>query len=157
MARRWYAAERVEHSLAGRTRLLCPDDGVNGLFYFTVPQCRAADSTSATLTGSFGGPIYPPALGRTLALPTSPGCSSIPASAKAYVMNITALPGGEGLAYITAFPTGQSQPNASNLNAFQGQIVTNLAIVPAGPNGTVNIFPSGRTNVVVDVSGCLGR
>ncbi|MBI4904126.1 MAG: hypothetical protein HY820_10855 [Acidobacteria bacterium] len=58
---------------------------------------------------------------------------------------------------ITAYPTGQPQPNTSILNAFQGQTVTNSAIVPAGTNGSVNIYPYRQTHVIVEVSGYFGR
>ena len=59
--------------------------------------------------------------------------------------------------FLTAWPTGQSQPNASILNAFQGQTVTNAAIVPAGSNGSVNIYAFRATHVVVDIAGYFGR
>ncbi len=134
-----------------------PDDGVNGLLYFPVPQCRAADSTSSLLPSPFGGPICETRTSRSLAIPSSPACSSIPTNAKAFAVNVTALPNGAAMPFITAYPTGQDRPNASILNAFQGQIVTNSAIVPAGPNGSIDIYTYTRTHVVVEISGYFGR
>jgi serine protease len=59
--------------------------------------------------------------------------------------------------FLTAYPTGQVRPNASILNAFQGQIVSNAAIVPAGANGLIDIYAFRRTDVVVEVGGYFGR
>jgi len=123
-----------------------PDDGVNGLFYFPVTQCRAADSTA-----------YADDSTRTIAIPSAAGCSGIPTTAKGYALNITAIPGGSPMPFITAYPTGQPRPNASILNAFEGQTVTNSAIVPAGTAGAVDIYAFRRTNIIVEVSGYFGR
>ncbi|MBI4911016.1 MAG: hypothetical protein HY820_45825 [Acidobacteria bacterium] len=127
-----------------------PDDGVNGQFYFPVTQCRANDSTVS-------GGQYPDESTRTINIPASPGCTGIPTNARGYAINVTALPGGNPMPFLTAYPTGQTQPNASILNAFQGQIVSNAAIVPAGTGGSINIFAFRRTDVVVEVSGYFGR
>jgi hypothetical protein len=59
--------------------------------------------------------------------------------------------------FLTAYPTGQPRPNASILNAFQGQVVSNSALVPAGVNGAIDIFAFRRTHVVVEVSGYFAR
>ena len=67
------------------------------------------------------------------------------------------MPNGSPMPFITAYPTGQPQPNASILNAFDGQTVTNSAIIPAGTNGAVNVYAFERTHVVVEVSGYFGR
>lgn len=129
-----------------------PDNGT-GLLFFPVTQCRAADSRSAA--GPFGGPIYSfpfaPST-RTVPLPAS-SCVGIPSNAKAYALNVTAIPGGTPMPYLTAWPNGGLQPNASILNAFQGQTVTNSLILPAGTIGAVDVFAAARTHVVLDVGG----
>lgn len=130
-----------------------PDNGL-GLFYFPVTQCRISDSRNAV--GTYGGPAYQGGVTRTVPIAGS-SCPGIAASAQAFALNVTALPGGSPLPFITAWPTGQGRPNASILNAFQGQIVTNLAIVPAGQNGAIDLFPSATGNVVVEISGYFGR
>ena len=43
------------------------------------------------------------------------------------------------------------------LNAFEGQTVTNSAIVPAGTAGSVDVYAYQQTNVVIDLSGYFGR
>ncbi|MBI4905769.1 MAG: hypothetical protein HY820_19200 [Acidobacteria bacterium] len=126
------------------------DDGQRGLFYFPVKQCRASDST---LTG---GP-YADETSRTINIPTASGCSGIPATAQGYAINVTALPDGNPMPFLTAYPSGQPRPNASILNAFQGQVVTNAAIIPAGTGGAIDVFAFRRTGVVVEVSGYFGR
>jgi hypothetical protein len=127
-----------------------PDDGSMGLFYFPITQCRASDSTVS-------GGVYAANTARTVNIPAASGCSGIPPSAKGYAINVTALPSGNPLPFITAFPTGQPRPNASILNAFQGQTVSNSAIIPAGSNGAIDIYAFTRTDVVVEVSGYFGR
>ena len=62
-------------------------------------------------------------------------------------MNVTAVPPGP-LAYATVWPGGLTQPLVSTLNSFDGQVVPNAAIVPAGVNGTINIFASNTTDIV---------
>jgi hypothetical protein len=59
----------------------------------------------------------------------------------------------QALSFLTVFPTGQQLPNVSTLNAFQGQIVANAAIVPAGISGAISIFATDNTHVVVDING----
>ncbi len=82
----------------------------------------------------------------------SPGSCSIPASAQAYSLNFTAVPKGP-LSYLTTWPTGQAQPLASTLNASTGAVTANAAIVPAGTGGSVSVFSSDATDLVIDVDG----
>jgi hypothetical protein len=134
-----------------------PDDGVNGLYFYPLVQCRIADSTGTAYSGAFGEPIYNDETTRTLPIRSSPQCVSIPVSAKAYAVNVTAIPNGSPMPFLTAWPTGQPRPNASILNAFQGQTVSNSALIPAGVDGSIDIFAFRRTHVVVEVSGYFGR
>lgn len=129
-----------------------PDNG-QGLFYFPVTQCRALDTRGAA--GVFGGPAMGDESTRTL--PLSSSACAVPGSAKAIAANATVLPGGAAMPFLTMFATGEARPNASSLNAFNGQIATNSAIVPAGAGGSVNVFTYRATHVVVEVSGYFGR
>ena len=83
--------------------------------------------------------------------PIQSACN-IPATAKAYSVNLTAVPRGV-LWYLAAWPTGQPQPLASTLNDPTATVVANAAIVPAGTNGNVSIYSSAATDVVIDVNG----
>jgi LPXTG-site transpeptidase (sortase) family protein len=81
------------------------------------------------------------------------GASGIPAGIVAVVVNVTATD-TSGAGYVTAFPTGSARPTTSVLNAeAPGQTVANLTTVPVGADGSVSIFASMATDVVVDVFG----
>lgn len=129
-------------------------DNGTGLFYFPVTQCRISDSRNGN--GSFGGPIMQGGVVRTVPISAS-SCTGIAPTAKAYALNVTALQNGSAMPFITAWPTGQPQPNASILNAFQGQTVSNSAIIPAGTSGAIDVVPLTTTHVVLEVSSYFGR
>ena len=64
-----------------------------------------------------------------------------PATAQAYVFNATVVPAG-ALGYLTLWPDGADQPLVSTLNALDGSITTNMAIVPS-TNGKVDALCVG--------------
>ncbi|WP_018972121.1 hypothetical protein [Rudaea cellulosilytica] len=83
------------------------------------------------------------------------GRGGVPANAAAVVLNVTAV-SPSAVGYITAWPSGFSRPNASNLNVAPGQTRPNLVISAIGSNGKVSLFNSaGTTDIVVDVLGWL--
>jgi hypothetical protein len=134
-----------------------PDDGKTGLSYYPVTQCTAANSADQLYSGAFGGPPYPGGA-RSIAVPASPFCGPIPSSAKGYAVNLTANPHGNVLGFVTLLPTGAPVPTASMLNDFQKQVVTNSAIVPAGPNGSIDVFTNGGpADIQVMISGYFFR
>jgi hypothetical protein len=57
------------------------------------------------------------------------------------------------LDYLSIWPTGEVQPGVSTLNALDGQIVANAALVPAGTSGGVNVYVTNLTQVIVDTNG----
>jgi len=134
-----------------------PDNGTTGLFYFPLTQCRVSNSNDGTYTGNFGPPIYNDTTTRTIPIATSPRCSGSPANAKAYALNATVIPNGSPMPFLTIFPTGQPQPNASVINAFEGQTVSSGFIVPAGTNGSIDVYAFRRTHVVIEIAGYFGR
>jgi hypothetical protein len=93
--------------------------------------------------------------GTTRTVPIPQSACGIPGNASAYSLNITVVPQGQ-LGYLTVWPAGSSQPLVSTLNSFDGAIVANAAIVPAGTNGSINIFVTNRTDVIVDINGYFG-
>lgn len=116
-----------------------------------VTPCRVADTRPGEgKTGSFG----PPALeaGTTRKLPIASGACGIPSTAKAYSLNFTVVPQGP-LSFLSAWPGGESQPVVSTLNSFDGKVTANAAIVPAGPDGSINVYATGRTDLIVDING----
>ncbi|MDQ6676879.1 MAG: hypothetical protein M3Z09_06245 [Acidobacteriota bacterium] len=118
------------------------------LAYYPVPPCRISDTRSPN--GPFGGPFVAGQTARTIPMRSS-SCS-LPATAQAYSVNFTAVPHGP-LGFLTASPTGQSRPLASTLNASNGVVTANAAIVPAGINGSFDIFATNDTDLVVDITG----
>ena len=74
----------------------------------------------------------------------------MPVSATSYVLNATVVPAG-ALGYLTLWPDGQLQPLASTLNALDGAITSNMAIVPT-LNGTIDAYAAGLTELVLDIS-----
>jgi hypothetical protein len=57
------------------------------------------------------------------------------------------------LGFVTAWPTGQTQPVAASLNDTTGTVAANAAIVPAGANGSIDVFASNNTDLVIDING----
>ena len=129
-----------------------PPVGSTALVFVAMTPCRIVDTrTSAGFTGAFGAPHLNGGASRTFPIPTSTTCS-IPSLAKAYSFNVTVVPPGP-LGFLTMYPAGQSLPLAATLNALQGQVVANAAIVPAGTSGSVNVFASNNTELVIDING----
>ena len=121
------------------------------LAFYPLPPCRVADTRHS---------IYPPGLGppyltghqeRDFPILNATSCN-IPPSAEAYSLNFSVVPHG-GLGYLTVWPTGQSQPLVSTLNDLPGTIIANAAIVPAGTDGEVSVYPSSDTDLVIDING----
>jgi hypothetical protein len=133
-----------------------PDNGT-GLYYYPVTQCRVSNTSDAAFTGSFGAPVFANQSTRTIPIPASTRCAGVPTSAKAYALNATVLPNGNSMPFLTLWPTAQAQPNASVINAFEGQTVSSGFIVPAGANGSVDVFAFRQTHVVLEIAGYFGR
>src|SRR5262249_29903464 len=84
--------------------------GAGGLNFYTATPCRVVDTRN--VNGSLGGPIMAAGTTRTFPLPS--GACGLPVTAGAYSLNVTVVPSGF-LGYLTAWPTGQSQPSVSTL------------------------------------------
>jgi hypothetical protein len=115
--------------------------GTGGLSLYAAAPCRVIDTRK--LGPSFGGTLNPPVD------VVDSGCGS-PATAQAYVVNATVVPQGS-LGYLTLWPDGQSKPLVSTLNALDGSITNNMAIVPT-TNGKIDAYASGITQLILDIS-----
>ncbi len=122
--------------------------GGSQLRFVPVVPCRIGDTRIAG--GVFGAPSFAAQQTRDVPIPSS--VCGIPASARAYSLNVTVVP-IEPLAFLTAWPSGQNRPDVSTLNSFHGGVVANAAIVPAGANGSISIYATNRTDVIVDING----
>ena len=84
------------------------------------------------------------------------GKGGVPTTAKAVVMNVTVVtPSSAG--YVSAFPSDQSAPTASNINFVAGQTVANQVIVPIGADGRVTLYQVGKgsADLLADVAGYI--
>jgi hypothetical protein len=131
-----------------------PSGHVGALQFYPVNPCRIADTrTTQGKVGAFGPPTIAGGTVRTLPVPLS-GCPA-PVWAGAYDLNITALPSGY-LGWVTVWPAGQPEPVASTLNSLTGTAVANMAVVPTGTGGGIDVFASNTTDILVDLNGYFG-
>jgi YVTN family beta-propeller protein len=112
--------------------------GTGGLSLYPMAPCRVLDTRQAG--GAFSG---------TLPVEVESSPCGLPSAAQGYVMNATVIPSG-ALGYLTLWPDGQPQPVVSTLNAIDGAITSNMAIVPT-TNGSVDAFASAMTQLILDI------
>jgi hypothetical protein len=115
--------------------------GAGGLSLHPAAPCRVIDTRSVGSGQPFMGEL-------TVDVINSP-CGP-PANAQAYVLNATVVPPG-GLGYLTLWPDGAPQPVVSTLNAIDGAITSNMAIVPT-TNGSIDAYASALTQMILDIS-----
>ncbi len=120
---------------------------VGSLTFYPVSPCRVWDTRP-----QYGG--HGPIPGGMTTDHTIAGSCNVPATAKVYSLNVTALPAGR-LSYLTVFPANASgtPPAVSTLNDTTGTVVANAAIVAAGVGGDVAVYPTNDTNVIIDING----
>jgi hypothetical protein len=113
--------------------------GSGGLSLYTLTPCRVLDTrlSSGLLTGA-------------LNVNVTGGSCVVPAAAKAFVLNATVVPSG-ALGYLSLWAAGQTQPVVSTLNATDGVITSNMAIVPSG-SGSISAFAPNPTQLILDIS-----
>ncbi len=121
------------------------------LAFYPLTPCRVADTRNPI--GDLGGPYLTGGVPRDFPVLES-GCSGLPTdgSAKGYSLNFTVVPHGP-LGYLTVWPTGQSQPLVSTLNAPTGATTANAAIVPEGNGGDVSTYALNDTDLIIDIDG----
>lgn len=113
-----------------------------GLSLFSLTPCRVLDTRNPPGSPTFNGTISVNVTGS--------GCGA-PTTAQAYVLNATVIPPGV-LGFITLWPNGATQPTVSTLNAVDGTVTSNMAIVST-TNGSINAFASNPTHLVLDIFG----
>jgi hypothetical protein len=117
--------------------------GQNGLSLYPEIPCRVLDTRNNN-----GQPFI-----HELTVGVSTGYCPIPSPTveRAYVFNATVVP-STGLGYLTLWPDGQNRPLASTLNAPDGFITSNMAIVPT-TNGSIDAYADELTHLILDLSG----
>ena len=116
--------------------------GSGGLSFYNVAPCRVVDTRNPPGSAPFDGKIAVNVV--------SSGCGA-PVNAQAHVLNATVVPPGP-LGFLTLWPDGQVQPLVSTLNASDGAITSNMAIVPT-MNGSIDAFGANPTQLILDISG----
>jgi hypothetical protein len=123
-----------------------PNAAPGALAFYPVTPCRLVDTRNGTLlNGAFGA-------GTTRTLPILSSSCNVPSAAQAYSLNFVAVT-STPVGFLTAYPTGGTRPLAATLNDLTGTIAANAAIVPAGTGGSVDVFASDATQLVVDING----
>lgn len=113
----------------------------NPLSLYNLEPCRVLDTRQS--------PGQPFSGEKTVSVANSP--CAVPGTAAGYVLNGTVIPVG-GLGFLTLWPDGQQQPVVSTLNALDGRITSNMAIVPT-TNGSIDAFAYSLTNLILDIAG----
>jgi uncharacterized repeat protein (TIGR03803 family) len=114
--------------------------GTGGLSMYPVTPCRVLDTRQSG--GSFVGEKTVNVVGSACAPPSN---------AAAYIFNATVVPPGPML-YLSLWPDGEQQPVVSTLNAEDGFITSNMAIVPTS-NGSIDAYAAALTQLILDISG----
>jgi hypothetical protein len=104
----------------------------------------------ATVDGLFNG-IGLRGAGSVTALPVV-GRGGVGGDAGAVVLNVT-VSDPQAAGFVTVFPCGSAQPNASSLNYVAGATVANAVVVKVGDGGQVCLFTQSATNLIADVTG----
>jgi Divergent InlB B-repeat domain len=117
-----------------------PSTSGTDLSLYTLPPCRVLDTrlNSTGFVGTFTDDT------------TASPCGIIP-TAQAVVLNASVIP-WQHLGYLTLWASGQAQPYVSTLNATDGLITSNMAIVPTS-NGVIGAYATDPTDLVLDTTG----
>jgi len=117
--------------------------GTGGYSFYPAAPCRVLDTRGVGNGQPFSGTLSPP-----VDVPASP-CGS--PQAQGYVFNATVVP-SPTLGYLTLWPDTEMQPTVSTLNAYDGFVTSNMAIVP-DVNGNIDAYAQGTTQLILDISG----
>ena len=117
--------------------------GAGGLSLYPAPPCRVFDTRAIGTGQPFTGTLAPP-------VNVTGSVCAPPSNAQGYVFNATVIP-SPTLNYLTLWPDGEGQPTVSTLNAVDGWITSNMAIVP-NVNGSIDAYARGMTQLILDIS-----
>ncbi len=112
-----------------------------GLSLYAVAPCRVLDTRQTS--GAFNGTLAP--------IQVENSACEVNPLAQAYVFNATAVPQGP-VGYLTLWPDTETRPVVATLNAPDGAITNNMAIVPT-LNGAIDAYAAGTTNLILDIFG----
>ena len=116
----------------------------SGLSMYPTAPCRVLDTRVIGDGEPFSGELTPP-------VDVLNSICAPPAAAQAYIFNATVVPTGS-VGYLTLWPDSEPMPLASTLNAYDGFITSNMAIVPT-LDGSIDAYAAGLTELILDISG----
>jgi len=161
------AASRSASIVAGAMQVSITQDGTGtgpggqtaGLRFVPVPPCRLMETrplyAGTTWIGVFGPPRLQAGQTRTLPIAGAARCG-IPATAKAFVLNVTADTVEERTGpvdIVTIYPAGDARPQFGTIRTSTGGYIANSAIVKGGANGAVDIYSSHAVHLLIDIGG----
>ncbi len=121
-----------------------PSSASNPLSLYVFSPCRVLDTRNGN--GAFTG---------ELTVPVASSPCQLPSTAQGYVLGATVVPTGL-LGYLTLWPDGPPQPPVSTLNAYDGAVTSNMAIVASATNdGSIDAYADGLTQLILDISSYL--
>ncbi|GCE75026.1 hypothetical protein [Cellulomonas biazotea] len=142
--------ELVLYNDAGWTHLVADIQGYYtsdpaGAGFEPVTPTRVLDTRASAPVGAHGT--------RRLDL-AGPGTQA-PVDAVAAAVTVTSTEATAATSYVSAYPSDAVDgPSTSVLNAYRGDDVPNLAVVPLGADGSITLYnDQGSTHLVVDVVG----
>ncbi len=136
----FYAHDNPTHLVVDVNGYFAPA-GSGGYSMYPVAPCRVLDTRN-----NGGQPFTGPKVVNVEGSDCAP-----PSNAKGYVFNATVVPPG-AMPYLTLWPDGENQPYVSTLNAYDGFITSNMAIVPTN-NGSIDAYAAALTHLILDIFG----
>jgi trimeric autotransporter adhesin len=118
--------------------------------FIAIVPCRVVDTRNAL--GPYGGPKMTGSETRSFDIDNGP-CPGIPSGAAAYSVAIGVTETVGNGSYLTAWPTGTSQPLVATITWNEGLTLVTAAIVPSGTGGAISLFTSKATHVTIDING----
>ena len=115
--------------------------GTGGYSLYPVAPCRVLDTRNNNGKPWSGQKV----------VPVEGSACALPSDATAYIFNATVVPPAP-MPYLTLWPDTEGQPNVSTLNAYDGFITSNMAIVPT-KNGSIDAYAAALTHLILDISG----
>jgi uncharacterized delta-60 repeat protein len=126
-------------------RLVAFTEGFIGI----TPSRLAETRQSTTIDGRFQF-IGQRAAGTTTEIEIA-GRAGIPATARNVALSVAAVDASEA-GFLTVWPCTEPRPTASNINVVAGATVANTVITRLSPRGTVCVYTSMATDLIVDAT-----
>jgi len=114
--------------------------GQGPLSLFSLTPCRVLDTRPPHGSGLLYNTLPVNVLGSSCNVP----------GAQAYVFNATVVPNGGPMGYLSLWPDAEGQPVVSTLNAYDGAVTSNMAIVPT-LNGDVDAYAYNPAWLIMDI------